>query len=488
MSQATFEWDGAQSHHTGMLSVQMNPRVRGVFHAMAAAAPGEAMVGAPGLAALENLERAGLVRSVIRMRDQPQDAGPIADGGMAMMAAGVFEGAEDTDDGVTDGALMIQLERDADVDALQAAFMRDPACETASRVPIRYLAAAPRTASRKTRRKPGASTAAPAASPPSATPLWNLQRINWLDARAKPGFRDADQIRVAVLDSGIQPDHPDLDGLITSYVYGHPNLPGVSGPKDYIGHGTHVAGTIAAAINNAIGIQGVCRCELRAWKIFDDETDYSAFSNSFVYYVNPVMYRRALADCIRERVDVINLSIGGPARPDPQEQRLFDRLIQQGCTIVAAMGNGRQSGSRISYPAKIRGVIAVGATNINDRVASFSNRGAHISVAAPGVGIWSTLPTYPGQTGFSAVPGPGGRPIEGRRRRRETDYDSWNGTSMATPHVAGAAALTLAKQRLPGSAVKARLEATADKVPGMGGAAFHPDYGYGRINLSRLIG
>lgn len=200
------------------------------------------------------------------------------------------------------------------------------------------------------------------------------------------------------------------------------------------------------------------------------------------------MYRRALADCLEQGVEVINLSIGGPGKPDPQEQDLFNLLLANGTTIVAAMGNERQFGSPTSFPAAIPGVIAVGATSLNDRVARFSNRGNHISLGAPGVAIWSTLPTYPGQLGFEAVPGPGGLPLEGKPLRRETDYDAWDGTSMASPHVAAAAALLVANRgKMSPAAVRTQLMQTADRVAGMQGRDVHPDYGAGRLNLLRLL-
>ena len=120
---------------------------------------------------------------------------------------------------------------------------------------------------------------------------------------------------------------------------------------------------------------------------------------------------------------------------------MFDALLARGTTIVAAMGNERQEGSPTSYPAAIPGVVHVGPTTLNDGVANFSNRGSHTALSAPGKAIWSTLPTYPGQFGFEAVPGPNGQPIEGKPFRREMNYDAWDGTSMATPHVTAAAAV-----------------------------------------------
>jgi subtilisin family serine protease len=289
--------------------------------------------------------------------------------------------------------------------------------------------------------------------------MWNLRKIRWAEARARTGFQDATAVRVAVLDTGIDTAHPDL--------------PRASAERDLIGHGTHVAGTIGALINNDLGINGICACQLAIWKIFDDVPDHIPSRNEFAYFVDPVMYRRALADCLDQGVSVINLSIGGPGQPDFQERALFRGLLANGTTIVAAMGNERMLGSPTSYPAAIPGVLAVGATNLDDTVANFSNRGNHIALCAPGVAIWSTLPTYPGQFGFEAIPGPGGRPIEGKPFRRETNYDAWNGTSMASPHVAAAAALLLANRgQTNAAAVRTRLMQTADRVPSMNNRDF----------------
>jgi subtilisin family serine protease len=144
----------------------------------------------------------------------------------------------------------------------------------------------------------------------------------------------------------------------------------------------------------------------------------------------------------------------------------------------------------ISYPAAIPGVIAVGATAIDDTRADFSNyKGNHIALCAPGVAIWSTLPTYPGQFGFAAAPGPGGTHVPAAPQRRETQYDAWNGTSMATPHVSAAAALLIAKDSsTDGTTAKTKLQQSADKVAGMNGQQWTRKYGSGRLNLFRLLG
>jgi subtilisin family serine protease len=200
------------------------------------------------------------------------------------------------------------------------------------------------------------------------------------------------------------------------------------------------------------------------------------------------MYRRALGDCREQGIDVVNLSIGGPGAPDPQEKELFAKLLASGASAVAAMGNDKQNGNLTSYPAAIPGVLAVGATSIDDTVADFSNTGSHIALSAPGVGIWSTLPTYAGQLRFAAELGPNGKPKQGTPFPREKNYGSWNGTSMATPHVTGAVALLLAKNGpMHPKEIREVLQKTTDKVPAMGGSDFHQGFGSGRLNLLRLL-
>jgi subtilisin family serine protease len=439
-----------------------------------------------GLSVLSVFERAGMIKRIVPLSASLPEINEelLRRPSIVAMVAGAIREAPAEP---TRGVNLIELERDSDVPEVQMQLARDPNVENVSRVPVRYLLAKKKV-TRKRSVKGGATIAA---TPPAAATLWNLQRIRWSEARAANGFQDANEVKVAVLDTGIDPEHPDLEDRIDQYEFSHPDVPSGSSAQDIIGHGTHVAGTIAASIDNDIGINGICACRLHVWKIFDDVPDYDSQENEFVYYVEPVMYRRALQGCLQEQVKIINLSIGGPGRPDFVEQQLFDLLLDQGAIIAAAMGNEatRLSPGIISYPAAIPGVIAVGATDRADRRAAFSNhRGNHISICAPGVDIWSTLPRYPGQFGFTARTPPSGRPIPDLPQSRDTDYDSWPGTSMASPHVAGAAALLVANRGdMDGAAAKERLEETADKVPRMNGEDFHQEYGYGRLNLHRLL-
>jgi hypothetical protein len=475
MGQPTFASRQLPKYHEGMLIVKMRSS-SSLRSAIAATRETGSVLESPGMSALSTFERAGLIKQVIPLARPMQEESPIIGSRRVMAAlATSIEGV--SPDNINVGVNIIELERDQDVPELQIALANDPNVEFVSRVAVRYLVS---------QTQPSSPAIGIAAVPPPASTMWNLAKIRWQEARALPSFQEATSIRVAVLDTGIDANNPDLQGQVSSYVFNHQDLPIASSERDVIGHGTHVAGTIAASINNNLGINGICECQLNIWKIFDDEPDFISCSQGYAYFVDPVMYRRALLDCLDQNIDVINLSIGGGGF-DRNEQELFNNLLANGTTIVAAMGNEREDGSPISYPAAYPGVIAVGATNRDDTVANFSNFGNHISISAPGVAIWSALPTYPGQFGFEAIC-TGGRPRLGQTLRRETDYDAWNGTSMATPHVVGAVALLLAnKGKMNAAEVRRQLTKTADKVAGMGGRDFHPDYGAGRLNLLRLL-
>ena len=135
--------------------------------------------------------------------------------------------------------------------------------------------------------------------------------------------------------------------------------------------------------------------------------------------------------------------------------------------MIAAMGNEYEEGNPTEYPAAIPEVCAVGATDERDRRAPFSNTGRHIDLVAPGVDILSTTPTFPYDDG-------------------EREYDAWDGTSMATPYVAGVAALVLAKSPglTPAQIIK-KLKSSADRVAGAKRGSLA--YGAGRLNCQKAL-
>lgn len=287
-----------------------------------------------------------------------------------------------------------------------------------------------------------------AANDPMLTRQWGLNAVRLAQAQASAGFREATQITIAVIDSGIDSNHPDLQGVFQV----EENF--TSGPKkDTQGHGTHVSGIIASVRNNALGISGLCQSKrLMSLKALGP-------------YDGPGYYR-AIRYATDRGAQIINLSLGGSH--DPTEELLIKRALDRNVVVVAAMGNEFDEGNPTSYPAAIPGVIAVGAVDELDRHADFSNTGSHIALVAPGVNILSTVPTYPCEMAAAR------------------DYEAWPGTSMATPFVAAAAALLLAKNpALKVPQIKKALQDGADRVPGQAGV--NKTYGHGRLNVAKSL-
>lgn len=213
---------------------------------------------------------------------------------------------------------------------------------------------------------------------------------------------------VGVVDTGIQPDHPDLElnivggenFLVTGKVRGKAVVDPTKWADDN-GHGTHVAGTIAA-LDNDIGVVGVApEAGLFAAKVLNSQG---------WGYVSDVA--DGILSCVAHGAQVINMSLGGG---DAEVVRLaVEYAAGQGVTLVAAAGNGGCACAL--YPSSYPDVLRISAVNSSLQLASFSNYG-DIDYAAPGVGVLSTV------IGSS--------------------YATYNGTSMATPHVSGVVALVL---------------------------------------------
>jgi subtilisin family serine protease len=285
---------------------------------------------------------------------------------------------------------------------------------------------------------------------------WGLRAISWFDGT----HPSAAKVAVAVVDSGVDAEHEDLQGAIADYR--HDN----NKPRDFLGHGTHVSGIIAAVVNNSIGIAGVANCRLHCWKIFDDPPPGSARQD-----FNFEFYSAALASALDSDVKVINLSIGGEDNSQA-EAAIFQELSDAGVVVVAAMGNEFEEGNPKEFPAAYKGVLAVGAVDEVGRRASFSCTGSHIGLVAPGVNILSTVPKQKAVLADATM------------------YDSWPGTSMATPYVAGTAALLYAKEdksKAAAAAIVKCLKSTARKLPGMKKKATTKEYGSGLLDISAAL-
>jgi subtilisin family serine protease len=314
--------------------------------------------------------------------------------------------------------------------------------------PVKYPMVARRGTATKRTRAGGAS------NDPLQSRQWGHSAVKIFQARSRTAFKDASGVVVAVVDTGIDEEHPDLQGSIHSYVnYLKPS----EGDHDYVGHGTHVSGIIAAQINNEVGVAGLCNARIMALKALPRK------GNAW----NPQAYYKALGHPIDTVAKVVNLSLGGEV--DPGERDIVLDLLDAGITVVAAMGNEYEEGNPVEYPAAYPGVIAVGASDEVDRRASFSCTGKHIALVAPGERILSTVPHHPAEYAADLL------------------YDSWPGTSMAAPHVAAAAALLIAKKpTITPADVRKRLTSSAEKTSWQTRRP-SSSYGHGRLDIAAAL-
>jgi subtilisin len=267
---------------------------------------------------------------------------------------------------------------------------------------------------------------------------WGVNRI---DAERAWNVTRGAGIRVAVIDTGIDTRHQDLSPNIGG---GVSFVPGES-YMDGNGHGTHVAGTIGARQNGS-GVVGVApNCSLYAVKALNNlgQGNYSWIISAIIW-------------CVRTKMDVVNMSLGGPTHVQAL-QNACDYAFQKNVLIVAAAGNSGPRDNTVGYPGRYDSVISVSAIDTTGNIANFSSRGHEVDITAPGVNILSTIP--------------------GNR------YGIKNGTSMASPHVAGAAALTISSHRFTqAETIRRILLRTADNL-GISGR--DNEYGHGLVDVEQ---
>lgn len=270
---------------------------------------------------------------------------------------------------------------------------------------------------------------------------WNLPKIDTIEGWDVT--KGAEEIIVAVVDTGVDLDHPDLEGRL---VEGINIIDEQVPPDDDVGHGTHVAGVIAASVNNLEGIAGM------SWynKIMPVKVLDSTGAGSTYNVAAGIIW------AVDHGAKVINLSLGNYA----EAQFLHDAVkyaYDKDVVLIAATGNDNTS--QPGYPAAYEEVFAVGATNSSEEKAIFSNFGNYVDVTAPGENIASTYPS--------------------------NRYAALSGTSMASPHVAALAAMIRSVN--PSLSNEEVMDIIRETALDLGEEGKDEYYGYGQINVNQAL-
>jgi thermitase len=271
------------------------------------------------------------------------------------------------------------------------------------------------------------------------------------DLAGLAAFPNSGGVKVGIVDTGIDQTHPDLAGkavgCATSYNSGLLIHNGVC--ADDNGHGSHVSGTISANTNNAQGVAGVA---FNSGIVMCKALATAAGTGLTSDIANCINWTR------QQGVKVISMSLGGGDNATLKSAVQTAYNNGNGVLLVAAAGN--DGNSNVNYPAGYAEVVSVAATDNKDHKASFSNTNSDVEIAAPGVNVEST---YAGGL-----------------------YMQLSGTSMATPHVAGVAAVIADLNPTANAAtLRSKLDAAVDDI---GAAGRDTSFGFGRVNLCKAAG
>lgn len=295
-------------------------------------------------------------------------------------------------------------------------------------------------------------------------PFWNTAEDIFVPAGKPNADVDAveawttatgSEVRVAIIDSGVAFNHEDISEQVVARINFSDKKIEAEEDYDRYGHGTHVAGIVAAK-HNSVGVAGVCpECDILDVKVLNDAGTGSSSRIA-----------QGIDWAVANGAKVINMSLG---------QRVSSRTLEaavnnawnQGVVLVAAAGN---AGTQAQiYPGAYPKVIAVAATDNFDNKASFSSYGKWVDVAAPGVNVYSTFPNHD----FALM----------TQYNRSVKYDMGSGTSMASPIVAAVAALVWGKNAgATNETVRGKVELTADPIKGT-----KTSWAHGRVNACRAV-
>lgn len=281
---------------------------------------------------------------------------------------------------------------------------------------------------------------------------WPLDMIDAFKAWKKEGR--SDPVSVAVIDTGVDRAHVDLEARVGD---GFDFLAVDQDAFDDQGHGTHVAGIIAANVNNREGIAGTSRgAQIIPMKACTSGGSCPVFETY-----------EAVIDSTRRGAKVINMSLGGAGECTLIDQTIYDYARQQGVLVVVSAGNSGQEGNPVITPASCNYTLGVGAVNSKGNKAPFSSFGDFVDIAAPGVDVWSTVPP------LTALLSP------------HLGYMPGSGTSMASPFVAAAAAVLKGEHPEWGpDEIQQRLLSTATDA---GKRGRDDRYGEGILNLYKAV-
>lgn len=303
------------------------------------------------------------------------------------------------------------------------------------------------------------------------------QDIKWVDTKDLKA--DVNEVVVAVIDSGVDINHPDLKGRIW---YNEKECAGATNPGskacngynflqsstlvvDDIGHGTHVAGIIAANRFNGIGVAGAAdpRIKIMPLKVLNSEVNGFVYNNKVITDV----IADAVTFAVKNGAKVLNLSLGWPKLIDlAKVKKAFEYAEENNVIIVAASGNNNKD--LPTFPCAYENVICVGAIDNRGELTDFSNHGSKVDVVAPGESIISTIPLA----------------LESRGLRIK-GYDTKRGSSQAAPYVAAALAnLKLLYPNLTNDQVRALLYKSSRKLSKASNNRFVK---FGALDMSELL-
>lgn len=346
-----------------------------------------------------------------------------------------------------------------------------------------------------------------------ARQAWNIFPGQYYTAQTKP----ANPLKVAVLDTGLDLAHPEwinaggtspdaAQGGQIDVAHAVSLLNGSTTPvpntDDFVGHGTHTAGIICAAANNGgTATEGAVGLAYSA-QIMPIQVLDSAEGGSVEDIINGIYY------AVDNGAQVINISLGDYDYSQA-EQDAIDYAWERGVLVVAAAGNDGDKGNPVIYPAACHRVLAVGATDLYDTRAAYSNYGDYVGVSAPGgylntvevdfmpdfplelpvvFSVWSTTPTHPFD--LQIQPDGMGGMVDDYLRER---YDYAPGTSVAAPFVAGLAALYAQKNGITRSTPRAAermyqaIQRGAINAEGTPGGGWSRNTGFGRIDAVNTL-